>query len=232
MTRYFMRDTPLRYLEQEMMTPPHFKPRGHGLYRRGFYYRPHDVECQFCVSFARKTHCPLERCPYLAERMEAGVLGMSELMQDCFSTWKDPRLQGRLRKLFGQQPSSLFLSDTHRKRWKHWCDRYHQMSSHNKATLFLLTAYEDIWRRIIWHFDEDGFDFKAILLSGIRQEQYSVYQAAKTISIGSHNITLDDLASPELVTDEAFQLIICALLLARYGDVILNLERKTGDIKQ
>ena len=31
MTRYFMRDTPLYQMEQMMMTPPHFKPRGHGL---------------------------------------------------------------------------------------------------------------------------------------------------------------------------------------------------------
>ena len=28
MTRYFMRDTPLRQLEQMMMTPPNFKPGG------------------------------------------------------------------------------------------------------------------------------------------------------------------------------------------------------------
>ena len=53
-----------------------------------------------------------------------------------------------------------------------------------------------------------------------------------SISIGSRNITTADLAYPELVTDEAFQLIICALLLAKYGDAILNLEGKTGDIKQ
>ena len=32
MTRYFMRDTPLCQLEQQMMTPPNFKPRGHGRY--------------------------------------------------------------------------------------------------------------------------------------------------------------------------------------------------------
>ena len=30
MTRYFMRDTPLCQMEQQMMTPPYFKPRGHG----------------------------------------------------------------------------------------------------------------------------------------------------------------------------------------------------------
>lgn len=229
MTRYFMRDTPLRYLEQEMMTPPHFKPKGHGLYRRDFHYRPRDVECQFCVSFTRKSHCPLERCPYLSERMEAGVLGMSELMQDCFSTWTEPRLQDRLKKLFCQHPVSFFLNDVHRSRWQHWHERYYRMTDRNHAALYLLTAYEDIWRRVIWHFDEDGFDFDSIRLSGIQPEQYCAYQAAKAISAGSHNITLDDLASPELVTNEAFQLIICALLLARYGDVILNLERKKGD---
>ena len=38
-------------------------------------------------------------------------------------------------------------------------------------------------------------------------------------------ITLADLASPELVTDEAFRLITGALLMAKYGDVVLNLEK-------
>jgi len=36
MTRYFMRDTPLCQLEQQMMTPPTFKARGHGRYSPGF----------------------------------------------------------------------------------------------------------------------------------------------------------------------------------------------------
>ena len=63
-----------------------------------------------------------------------------------------------------------------------------------------------------------------VQLSGIQPELYSVYQAVKAISTGSRNITLADLASPELVTDEAFHLIVCALLLAKYGDVILNFE--------
>ena len=85
-------------------------------------------------------------------------------------------------------------------------------------------AYDDIWSRVIWQFDEYGFDFSSISLSGIPPELYSVYQAAKGIAVGSRNIIIDDLASPELVTDEAFQLIICALLLAKYGDAILNLE--------
>ena len=78
---------------------------------------------------------------------------------------------------------------------------------------------------MIWKFDACGFDFQSVQLSGIQPELYSVYQAAKAISTGSHNITLADLASPELVTDEAFHLITGALLMAKYGDAVLNLEK-------
>ncbi len=45
MTRYFMRDTPLCQMEQQMMTPPYFKPRGHGRYYPGFQYSRDDMEC-------------------------------------------------------------------------------------------------------------------------------------------------------------------------------------------
>ena len=79
---------------------------------------------------------------------------------------------------------------------------------------------------MVWKCGNDGFDFQSVQLGGIEPELYSVYQAAKAIAVGCCNITLADLASPELVTDEVFQLIVCALLLAKYGDAILNFEGK------
>ena len=75
-----------------------------------------------------------------------------------------------------------------------------------------------------------AFDFPAIRLSGIHPELYSIYQAAKTISVGGDNIVIEDLAFSELVSDRAFRLILGALLLCRYGEVVLNLERKTEEI--
>ena len=82
---------------------------------------------------------------------------------------------------------------------------------------------------MIWKFDACGFDSQPVQLSGIQPELYSVYQAAKAISTGSRNITLANLASPELVTDEAFHLIVCALLLAKYGDAILKAVLSNAD---
>lgn len=232
MTRYFMRDTPLQQIEQQMMTPPNFKPRGHGLYQPGFRYISKDVDCRYCTNYNRKYPCTLTQCMCLRERIEAGTLDLTDFIHDCLFSEARTDLQERLHKHFSQFSFSFFLNDTHRKRWLHWHYRYSRMTDRSQSALFLLTAYDELWRRVIWKFDSDGFDFQSIQLSSIQPELYSVYQAAKAIAIGSRNITTADLASPELVTDEAFQLIICALLLAKYGDVILNLERKTGDIKQ
>ncbi len=223
MIRYFMRDTPLRYLEEQMMTPHNFSPRGHGIYHPGFRYKPRDVECQYCTNYDHKHPCPLNQCMCLEERIEAGALDLAEFIQDCFCTELDTKLQNRLRDYLSQHDICFFLHDTHWKRWQHWRDRYYCMSTRNKAALFLLTAYEDIWRRMIWNFDIDGFHFQSVRLSGIRMELYSVYQAAKAIAADSRNIITADLADPNLVTDEAFQLIICVLLLAKYGEAILNL---------
>lgn len=39
MTHYFMRDIPLRQMEQ-MITLPHFKPRGHGVKQSASSVRP------------------------------------------------------------------------------------------------------------------------------------------------------------------------------------------------
>ena len=230
MSRYFMRETPLRAMEHLMMSQPGHKPRGGGMYRHPFYYTPKDVECEYCQNYDRKNPCFLCECTCLEERIEAGVLELNEFVRDCFTPSLEPQLQERMRQQFGEEKSHFFLSDAHRRRWTHWRALCWRLSDRNKAALFLLTAYESLWRRMIWKCGNDGFDFQSIYLKGIKPELYSVYQAAKAIAVGSPNITLADLASPELVTDEAFQLIICALLMAKYGEVILNLGNGVDEI--
>ena len=229
MTRHFMRDTPLYQMEQMMMTPPYFKPRGHSLRRSGFRYQAKDVDCEYCMNYSRRNLCPLDQCICLEERIETGALSLEELLRDCLNSKPKMSLWRRLAQLLYQQSLQFFRTDEHRRRWMHWRTRYHRLSQRNQAALFLLTAYDDIWRRVIWKVEDNGFDFDSVRLAGIQPELYSVYQAAKAISIGSQNITIADLASRELVTDEAFQLIICALLLAKYG-IFPALLRRIGAI--
>ena len=230
MPRYFMRDTPLRAMERLMMSQPGHKPRCGGTYRSQFHYTPKDVECEYCQNYVRKNPCLLCECTCLEERIEAGALELSTFVLDCFAPSMELRLQKRMRQQFGERESRFFLSDSHRRRWTHWRALCWRLSDRNKAALFLLTAYDSLWRRMVWKRGNDGLDFQAVRLRGIKPELYSVYQAAKAIAVGNCNITLADLASPELVTDEAFRLIIYALMMAKYGGVVLNLENGVDEI--
>ena len=143
MTRYFMRDTPLCQMEQQMMTPPYFKPRGHGRYYPGFQYSRDDMECPYCMNFRRNHPCPLEQCVCLDERIVAGAIDLNEFVRDCFFPEAGAQIQARLERSFNGCSIEFFLSDSHRERWQHWHARCYRMSGRNLAALFLLTAYED-----------------------------------------------------------------------------------------
>lgn len=229
MPYYFMRDTPLQALEQLMMSQPGQKPRGGGIYRSPFRYTPEDVACEYCQNYVRKHPCRLCECTCLEERIEAGVLELNEFVRDCFAPSMGPQFRKRMHQQLRERNPQFFLSNAHRRRWTYWRERCWRLSDRNKAALFLLTAYESLWRRMVWKCGNDGFDFQSVRLGGIEPELYSVYQAAKAIAVGCCNITLADLASPELVTDEAFHLITGALLMAKYGDAVLNLEKGVNE---
>lgn len=91
MTRHFMRDTPLYQMEQMMMTPPYFKPRGHSLRRSGFRYQAKDVDCEYCMNYSRRNLCPLDQCICLEERIETGALSLEELLRDCLNSMEPGR---------------------------------------------------------------------------------------------------------------------------------------------
>lgn len=45
------------------------------MYINTFKYSPQDVSCQLCTEYVKKVGCTALRCPWLAERIEAGVVG-------------------------------------------------------------------------------------------------------------------------------------------------------------
>lgn len=47
------------------------------MYINTFKYTPKDVSCQLCTEYVKKLGCTALRCPWLAERIEAGVVGYS-----------------------------------------------------------------------------------------------------------------------------------------------------------
>ena len=56
------------------------------MYINTFKYTPKDVSCQLCTEYVKKLGCTALRCPWLAERIEAGVVGYREAVMkfsDC-----------------------------------------------------------------------------------------------------------------------------------------------------
>ena len=213
MPRYFMRDTPLAKLEREMMSVPNFDHRA----------EKEITDCQLCSQYKPRQPCLLIRCPYINARMLRGDLSLDALAWTMYRRY--PNLLKRLDAFLLNQELCLFRHESHRQRWQRWHDRFYRMSKENKSALYLLTAYDAVWEKVIWHMDGKGFDFDHVKLGNLTTEQYAVYQAAKAITGAGRNITISDLTSPELVTEEAFGLITSALLLAGFGDPILSTSK-------
>ena len=55
------------------------------MYINTFKYSPQDVSCQLCTEYVKKVGCTALRCPWLAERIEAGVVGYRETIMETFS---------------------------------------------------------------------------------------------------------------------------------------------------
>ena len=75
-----------------------------------FRYRPKHVACYLCTEYKQKQGCTLPVCPWLAERIKAGVVGYQEAVM---ATIPRNRLPApRLRALVASFPGSLWKDGT------------------------------------------------------------------------------------------------------------------------
>ena len=79
-----------------------------------FRYTPEDVDCRLCTAFTRKDGCTAPRCLYLAERIEAGVVGYEELLRESFPA--DSVFRWRLRMLLETFDGTLWQNEKHIRR--------------------------------------------------------------------------------------------------------------------
>lgn len=69
------------------------------------------------------------------------------------------------------------------------------------ATLFLLTADDNLWQGAKEQVYYDIFDFKKMHLSGINTDGYALYQMAKTLQRGREYITLNEIVDRHLISE-------------------------------
>lgn len=200
------------------------------MYINTFQYKPEDVDCKHCTEYVKGKGCTAHGCPWLAERIEAGVVGYEEAVRETFP--RDARLNAKLHTAVRRFSGSLFLDAKHRQRMEYMKVRLGFRRKRDKpayfAAMYLLTANKDLYTRAANCFCNHGIEFGYATLRDISPHNYTLFSAARDIYTDADRVALSDLANVEVTDALAFSLIVNALLIARYGPAVLEIKERSA----
>ena len=177
---------------------------------------------------------PRTSCPWLAERIEAGVVGYREAVLETFP--HERRLFQRLNLLIKHYPGSLWSNEQHERRMQYQCavQGYRRRRDTNAyyAAMYLLTSNDDIYRRTANCFCKDGIEFGYAVLKNTTPHNYALFMAARDLCDKTEAVTMADLAEPEVIDPEALRLIVNATLLARYGLAAFQIRARGAEYER
>lgn len=190
-----------------------------------YHYKPADVACEFCIN-SRRRRCRESGCPWLAERIEAGVVSYASAVRGLFGGVENEALIQRLGQLVLHFRGSFWLSAEHEFNTRLLLRSVGYQAWRNPrffASLYLFGSNRGLLKRAWNACMPGGFEPVFIVMRGVSEHDYTLIQAAKALMCGGLGLTLYDLADAEIVDDEEFRLIIHALLIANYGSDVLKL---------
>lgn len=210
MGKYFVRGTPLAGLERMMMEVPNFAARSSGT----------AILCQY-----RRRGCRSLTCLYLAERLQAGAVAMEEMVAELVRPWKHLRLKQRAVGIAGQVRAFYFEGQLHIARMLRMTQGDETVDSRWLAAVYLLSSHASLWQKTLAAVTPGRIAFERVRLDNTTVQDYVLYRVAKGLCSGMLGATSEELADPELVSDDTLLLILCAALIARYGPEVTNIGR-------
>ena len=185
---------------------------------RNYKYTPEDVDCRYCTEFIHN-RCRASKCPWLNERIEAGVVSYQEAVRESFE--EHSPLYARVRIILSFYDKSFWKDEAHFNRFQmaQAILGYYRKRNTNAyhSALFLLTSDEELFKRVLDCFSKRGIDFQLAKLRGINPDNYALYKIAKSLYTESAEVGVDVPADPDLVNVESFHLVVNAMLIYRYG---------------
>jgi len=222
MNKYFVRDTPLAELGRRMMAVPNFAPRG-SAHAVLCHYQPQaaDVDSRNCLQYRRG--CQSMTCIYLTERLQAGAVTMEELIVETIRPWKHPKLKQRAIDIAHRVEGFHFAGQLHIARMLRMAAHEDEkIDSRWLAAIYLLSAHGPLWQQTLAAVTPGQIDFSIVKLNDINVQDYIIYRVAKGIYSGTLGAGSEELAGRELVGDDTLLLILCAVLIARYGPEVMK----------
>ena len=199
------------------------------MYLKTFRYTPEMVDCKLCTEYQKPKGCTAQGvCPWLAERIEAGVVGYGEAVMGSFP--HRPRLQARITMAIRLYNGSLWVDEQHQQRFNNLMARF-QYSKRRRdlgkyyAVIFLFASTVELNRRTINCVERQSIEFGWADTSGMPDEDYVLFAAARSIAVGNTHRLLKKLEDISAVGLREFCVIINALLIERYGLNAFNIRR-------
>ena len=184
---------------------------------RDFKYTPEIVDCRYCTKFYRG-RCRANGCPWLYERIEAGVADYNEALEETFM--ENTYLRRRV-KLVSACSNSFWLDEGHQQRFAVAQAIFGIYRKRNTpeyyAALYLLTSDESLFRRTADCVRKKKIDFQFADVRHMTAGQYALYKTAKSLYNESSEVSVDEFADPTLFGLSEFKIAVNAMLISRYG---------------
>ena len=182
------------------------------LFLQHTYLADFEIMMQMVPRYIRKETMP-ENISYL------------EMLHRTVNDYQIRGLYKKIKKLTegGDEYVMLFINTNHKNRFNNFYKHAEKQnwnvikSNRNLAALFLLSGNEHLWKQIKSIVDENTIDLQQVDIHSSNEEVYDVYQAVRFILYGAENLTLEDLAEPEIIEDDIVLLITNSFIVNKYG---------------
>ena len=172
---------------------------------RDYKYTAEDVDCRYCTEF-HHGRCRAIKCPWLNERIEAGVISYHDAVNESFSS-RSPLLR-RIRLVLAFYDKSFWKDDKHFRRFQQ-ADAilgFYKSRNTNEyySALFLLTADHSLFLRFLDCFNRREINFDLANLKGIPPEHYALYKIAKSLYTGTAEVAQNSPRQATPVSEQCF----------------------------
>ena len=221
---YFTTNTSLLRYEVMMQEIPNFLPRGYGTY---IYHRDSipasQTNCQYCLYY-HSGKCSLEECPFLECKIANGTATIRQIMSAVLTSVSYLPFHWRLRKFIreSENHSMNYYSKKHENEFIHTINRIDENNLRVLSTIYLLTADQQLWRKIQNQVEKNCVRFDKMNLGSINEKAYTLFCCAKDLYLGTKHITIADLADEQLISPKMFGIICNAPAIRRFGIGVLN----------
>ena len=116
----------------------------------------------------------------------------------------------------------LFRNNRHKLLFETEHQRMQRPDNRKLAVLYLLTADDPLWRAAKRWLQDGKVNLVNVHLGNISFNSYALWKAVKEIQSGEKQISLRELSNTEDISDQAFQLIVQAATVARFGKAVFQ----------